>query len=63
MRGLLGTDPLDLTLESASPSPPQGQIWHRFDIDFLFDPISMPKRPLRRGGRGGFKGGVQGVCA
>ena len=29
MRGLLGTDSPDLTLESASPSPPQGSIWHR----------------------------------
>ena len=25
----------DLTLESASPSPPQGSIWHRFNIEFL----------------------------
>ena len=34
VRGLLGTDPPpDLTLESASPSPPQGSIWHRFNID------------------------------
>ena len=33
VRGLLGTDPPDLTLESASPSPPQRSIWHRFDID------------------------------
>ena len=23
----------------------------------------MPNRPLRGGGRGGFKGGVRGVCA
>ena len=30
---ILGTDPLDLTLESASPSPAPGSIWHRFDID------------------------------
>ena len=27
--------PPELTLEYASPSPPQGSIWHRFDIDFL----------------------------
>ena len=33
VRGLLGTDSPDPTLESASPSPPQGSIWHRFDID------------------------------
>ena len=33
VRGLLGTDPTDLTLESAPPSPPRGSIWHRFDID------------------------------
>ena len=42
VRGLLGTDPPDLTLESASPSPPQRSIWHRFDIDSTsiswFDP-------------------------
>ena len=24
---------------------------------------SMPNRPLRRGGRGGFEGGVQAACA
>ena len=29
VRGLLGTGPPDPTLESASPSPPQGSIWHR----------------------------------
>ena len=36
VRGLLGTappPPPDPTLESASPSPPQGSIWHRFNID------------------------------
>ena len=27
------THPPDPTLESASPFPPQGSIWHRFDID------------------------------
>ena len=59
---LLGTDPPDPTLESASPSPPQGSIWHRFrhwfDIESSrFDPFSMPNRPLRRGGRGRFEGG------
>ena len=32
-RGLLGTHKPDLTLVSASPSLPQGSIWHRFDID------------------------------
>ena len=31
--GLIGTDPPDLTLESASPAPPWGAIWHRFNID------------------------------
>ena len=39
VRGLLGTDPPDPTLESALPSPPKGvdlaSIQHRFDIDFL----------------------------
>ena len=29
VRGLLGTDPPNPTLESASPSPPQGSISHR----------------------------------
>ena len=33
VRGLLGTGPPDPTLESASLSPPQGSIWHRFNID------------------------------
>ena len=27
------------------------------------DVESMPSRPLRRGGRGGFEGGVRGACA
>ena len=48
VRGLLGTDPPGPTLESASPSPPQGSIWHRFSIDSTsirrFDPISMLNR-------------------
>ena len=48
-----GTGHPDPTLESASPSPPQGSIWHRFNIDSIsiswFDPTSMPNRPLRRG--------------
>ena len=51
--GLLGADPPDLTLKSASPSPSRGSIWHRFDIDSTiswFDPISVPNRPLRREG-------------
>ena len=33
VRGLLGTGLPDPTLESTSPSPPQGSIWHRFNID------------------------------
>ena len=41
VKGLLGTGPPDPTLESASPSPPQGSIRHRFNIDstliFWFD--------------------------
>ena len=32
MGGLLGTVLPDLTLESASPSPPQGSIWHRHRV-------------------------------
>ena len=35
VRGLLGTDPPDPTCESASPFPPRGSIWHRFDIDSI----------------------------
>ena len=65
VRGFLGTDPPDLTLESASPSP-ERSIWHRLDMDSTsiswFDPISVPNQ-LRRGWRGGFQGGVRGVCA
>ena len=64
VRGLLGTGPPEPTLESASPSPPQGSIWHRFDIDSILirhrnrvksgnqcriDVKSMPNRPLRSG--------------
>ena len=33
VKGLLGTGCPDPTLASASPSPPQGSIWHRFNID------------------------------
>ena len=29
VRGLLGTDPPDVTLESTLPSPPQESIWHQ----------------------------------
>ena len=32
VRGLLGAGHPDPTLESASLSPPQGSIWHQFDI-------------------------------
>ena len=78
VRGLLGTGPLDPTLESASPSPPQGSILHRFDIDSAskqgqirksmsnqcqIDVESMPNRPLRKGGLGGFEAAVRGACA
>ena len=65
VRGLLGTGPPDPTLESASPSPPQRSIWHRFNIEIgsnqeidvesmsnrcQIDVESMPNRPMRRGG-------------
>ena len=78
VRGLLGTGPPDPTLESTSPSLPQGSIWHRFNIDSTLirhrnrvksgnrcriDVESMPNRPPRKGGRGGFEGGVRGACA
>ena len=33
VRFILGTGPLHPIRESASPSPPQGSIWHRFNID------------------------------
>ena len=42
VRGLLGTDPPDLTLESASPSPPPGSIWYRFNIDST---LTRPRSP------------------
>ena len=61
------SDPRDLTLENP-PRPPL--LRGRFGIDLTsirrlirhrrFDPKSMPNRPLRRAGRGGFEGGVQG---
>ena len=78
VRGLLGTGPPGPTLESTSPSPPQGTIWHRFNIDSTLirhrnrvksgnrcriNVESMLNRPLRRGGRGGFEGGAWGACA
>ena len=48
VRGFLGADPLDLTLESASPSPPQGSIWHRNRVKSgnrcRINVESMPKR-------------------
>ena len=48
-------------LESASPSPPQGSIWHRNRVRSQeIDVESMANRPLRRGGRGGFEGEVRG---
>ena len=64
------------TPPSNPPRPPllsgrfgidSASIRHRFDILTLFrgriDVESMLNRPLRRGGRGGFEGGVRGVCA
>ena len=64
VRGLLGKGPPNPTLESASPSPFQGSIWHRNMVKpgnrCRIDVESMPNRPLRRGRRGGFEGGVPG---
>ena len=64
---LFGKGPPDPTLESASPSPPQGSIWHRNRLKsgnwYRIDVESMPNRPLSRGGRGRFEGGVRGACA
>ena len=42
MRGLLGTDPPDPNLESASPSPSQGSIWHWFTIDSTWNRHRFP---------------------
>ena len=39
VRGLLGTDSLDPTLKSASPSPPQGSIWHRLAFSRKWLPV------------------------
>ena len=68
MRGLLGTGPPDLTLESASPFPPhRGPFDHQYDIEIGSNQEiaveSMPNRPPRRGGRGRFEGEVRGACA
>ena len=53
MSVLLGTGPPDPTLESASPSPAQGSIWHRNRVKSgnrcRIDVESIPNRPLRRG--------------
>ena len=45
VRGLLGKPPPppDPTLESTSPSPHQGSIWHRFNIDFDIDSTSISR--------------------
>ena len=67
VRGLSGTGPPDPTLESTSPSPPQG----RFGVEIRsnqesmsnqcrIDVKSMRNRPLTRARRGGFEGGVGG---
>ena len=37
VRGLFCTDPPDPTLESASPSPPQGSIWHRSRVKSMLN--------------------------
>ena len=57
VRGLLGRDPPDLTLESTSPSPPQASVWHRFIIDASSIPHRIPDLTLVR------EGGVRVVCA
>ena len=48
VRGLLGTSPPDSTLESASPSPTQGSIWHRFNIDLTLMRHRFPDLILSR---------------
>ena len=53
---------------SNPPRPPlllRGQFGIEMGSNQEIDVESMPNRPLRRrrGGRGGFEGGVQGACA
>ena len=61
---ILGTDTPNLTLESASPSPPQGSIWHRHRVKSGNRcRIDAKLGSLRRGGRGGFEGKVRTACA
>ena len=63
MRGLLGTDPPDLTLESGSPSPPQGSIWHRFDTDLPIWPYFDAKSTSEEGRARRIRGwGPGGLC-
>ena len=71
VRGLLGTDPPDPTLESASPSPPQGSIAHQIRKSISwFDPISMSnwccidaKSTLEEGRARRIRGwGLGGLC-
>ena len=67
VRFIIGTGPPDPTLESASPSPLQGSIWHQNRAKsgnrYRINVEPMPNRPQRWGGRGGFEGGVRGACA
>ena len=48
VRGLLGTGPPDATLESASPSPPQGPISHQLNIDSTLIRHQFPDLTLSR---------------
>ena len=65
--GFVRHRPPDPTLESASPSPPQGSIWHRFDIDSTsiswlwpyFDAKLTPEEGRARWIRGW---GPRGLC-
>ena len=44
---LLGAGHPDLTLESASPSPPQGSVWHRFNPDSTLIRQRVPDLTIR----------------
>ena len=67
VRGLLGTAPRTPPSNPPRPPLPGIEIGSNQEIDIEYqcevDVESMPSRPLRRGGRGGFEGGVRGVCA
>ena len=62
-RGLLGTSPPDPTLESTSPSPPQGSIWHRNRVK-SGNRCRIDAKSIPRGGEGeaDSRVGCGGLC-